>query len=302
MAADFLTEFLPYRRNLLREVTGNTSQGLRIKAEIPPSVTCPDLEHISPSDITLAVMQGAYVLVFTAFKDLPKEYAYRALFLSHNGHYLDQDRGSLDSVFSLRQLRRGAVSALTIDIADPDCLGVQLTGGVFSEEPTAIVEDHLPKGQMVSTDQIVEILSIYRGEKQSEVIALGDSPEDGVYEAAVYFPPYNEVEDLDHVSARQMIEALMKVAYLVAGHQAFIGELPIDYRQFLDSRLLFRTQRHNLRYRKLLAAGSKSLLRCNLSIENNVGIFQFSHRPNVDREQESFATGQMRFYLPESQR
>lgn len=146
---------------------------------------------------------------------------------------------------------------------------------------------------------MAEILSIYNGEKQSEVVALGYSPNDRVYEASVYFLPYAEVADLDHISARQMIEALMKVAYLAAGHQAFLGDLPIDYGKFLDSRLLFRTHGQNLRYRKLLAASSQSLVRCSLRVENNKGIVQFSHRPNATKEQESFATGQMTFYLPD---
>lgn len=124
MVAESTFEFLPYRRNLLEEVRGDASEGLQIKAKIPNSVTCPSLEHVSPSDITLAAMQGTYVLVFTAFADLPKNYAYRALFLSHGARYLDQDQRDIDSLFRLKQLRKGAVSALTIDINAPDCLEV----------------------------------------------------------------------------------------------------------------------------------------------------------------------------------
>lgn len=298
LSSEILRALPPYRATHVRGVSGHPSTSLQIKSQIPGSVTCPDLLHASPTDITLAVMQVGYVVGALSIPNLPPDYRYQALFLGHRVIYHNQDASVLEANCRMERLRSGTIDIGVFSINDPGFLSAELMCGIPRQEPPGVKECLTPLGTKLSRSQIDEILGVYTGELQSEIVEVGYDPSGQVYEAAVYFPPYSEIPDLTHVSARQMIEALMKAAYCGAGHQSRLGSFPLDYRDFLSRRLEFRTRAHDLRYRKLLIAGTQSLLRLQLSTEGDSCTVIFSHRPGAAKEEESFATGKMTFYLP----
>lgn len=296
---EILRSLPPYRVTCVQEVEGDPRTTLQIKARIPRSVTCPDLLHASPTDITLAVMQIGYVVAALAVPDLPESYKYQVLFLTHRARYDAQNISSLDTKCRIRrQLRQGAIDVGLFSIESPGVLEVELMCGLPKQEPPAAKEHLTPSGKQLNKSQVDEILAIYSGEMQSEIVEVGYDKEGQIYEAAVYFPSYSEIPELSHVSARQMIQALMQAAYCGAGHQAYLGNFPLTYEEFLARRLDFRTREHDLKYRKLLRAGTQSLLRFTLSVEDNTCTVIFSHCPGATKEEESFATGRMTFYLP----
>lgn len=298
LSSEILRALPAYRVTHVQEVTGHPSTSLQIKAQIPRSVTCPDLRHASPTDITLAVMQAGYVVGALSIPNLPPDYRYQALFLGHRAIYHNQDTSVLEANCRMERLRPGAIDIGVISINSPN-LSVELMCGIPRQEPPGVKECLTPLSTKLSRSQIDEILGVYTEDLQSEIVEVGYDPSGQVYEAAVYFPPYSEIPDLTHVSARQMIQALMQAAYCDAGHQAYLGNFPLSYEEFLTRRLDFRTREHDLKYRKLLVAGTQSLLRFRLSVEGtNSCTVTFSHRPKVGKEEESFATGKMTFYLP----
>lgn len=290
-----------YRVAHIQEVSGDPHTTLRIKAGVPVSVTCPDLSHTSPADITLTVMQMGYVVAALSVSELPTDYRYQALFLGHRAIYHRQDTRSLAADCRMERLRPGTIDIGIISINDPGVLAAELMCGIPRQEPLAVKEQLIPAGEKVSQSLVNEILAIYNAEVQSAVTAVGYDVESRVYEAAVYLPPYAEIPDLSHVSARQMIQALMQAAYCGVGQQAYLGNFPLSYEEFLTRRLDFRTREHDLRYRKLLVAGTQSRLRFQLAppLRNSCTVV-FSHRPGVGKEEESFATGRMTFYLADA--
>lgn len=291
-----------YRTTHIREVSGDPTVSIRIKADIPSSVTCPELDHASPTDFTLTLMQMSYVTAGLSIPNLPPDFQHNALFLTHNSKYTLQRVGALEVSCHLKQLRKGAIDVAVLEMKSPGMLEARLICGIPKQEPPTVTESQGVRGEKLSQDQIAEILSIYNGEVQSDVVEVGYDPTNSSYEAAVRFQPYSEIATLTHVSAKQMIEALMKVAYCVGGHQAYLGNLSLSYPEFLKRRLDFLTSGHDLKYRKLLIAGSQSLVRCQLVVQENVGTLIFTNRPQATKEQESFATGRMSFYLPTSLR
>lgn len=287
-----------YRTTHIREVSGDPTTSIRIKAEIPPSVTCPELDHVSPTDFTLTLMQMGYVTVGLSIPNLPPDFQHNALFLTHDSHYNQQRVETLEVDCRLKQLRRGVIDVAVLEMKSPGILEAQLICGIPRQEPQAVTESQSVQGEKLSQDQLAEILSIYNGEVQSDVVEVGYNPTNSSYETVVHFQPYSEAPTSTHVSAKQMIEALMKVAYCVGGHQAYLGNLPISYSEFLGRRLDFLTSDHSLKYRKLLTGGSQSLIRCQLFVQENGGTLVFTNRPQATKEQESFATGRMSFRLP----
>lgn len=274
--------------------------GIVIQTEAPRSQTYLKSGHISPSYLTLVCMQASYFVAKHAIKDLPADFADNVLFLRHRAKYLNQESTSLKLHGQIKGLRRGNLSIATIELDDCDKLSEELVVGITQKMSVPICENIIPCGQNVSKNIVEETLDIYTGERQADVTSVRYEPDTETYEAAVYFPPYSESRDLGHVSAKQMIEAMMKVALCGAAHQAHLKNLPFAYDEFLKLRLLFRTLEHDIRYRKFLATGSQSLLRYNLSFKDNACTVNFGHRQNAEKEGESFATGRMTFYLPVS--
>lgn len=274
--------------------------GVVIRAEAPRSQTYLKSGHISPSDITLVCMQASYFIARHAIKDLPADFADKVLFLGHRAKYFNQESTFLTLRGQVKGLRQGNLSIATIELDDSDKLLEELVVGIAQKMPVPMCESVMPRGQNVDKDIVEETLDIYTGERQADVISVKYEPDTKTYEAAVFFPPYNESRNLGHVSAKQMIEAMMKVALCGAAHQARLKNFPFAYDEFLKLRLLFRTLEHDIRYRKFLATGSRSLLRYNLSFKDNICTVDFEHRPNVGKEKKSFATGRMTFYLPQA--
>lgn len=129
---------------------------------------------------------------------------------------------------------------------------------------------------------------------------MGYETDSNAYEVSVNFPRYSEIGDLGHVSAKQMIEAMMKAVLCGAANEAYSERLLISYSEFLDNRLNFRTKEHDIRYRKFLGSGTCSLLRVRLSFKDNTCTANFENRPGAEDKERSFATGKMTFYLPQS--
>ncbi len=297
MANNEISRYYQENRFFVEGVQKEEPGNYLVTARVPNSVTCPDLLHLSPSDFTLAIMQAAAT---AALREYSVKYP-DVLFLSHKAQYLDQDQSLLVLNCRLKTPRSGALSVLNIQLTGQGRFEGQLMGGIVKEMLKPVIENLEPIGIRVSQDQVTEVLSIYSGMKQSNVVAVGFDKESGSFEAAVYFPPYTEMTVLDHVSARQMIEALMKAAYCGAAHLAYSGELPINYEELLANRLIVRTLKHDIRYGKLLNPHTQSLLRFQISTEGNRATVHFTHRPNVSEQERSFATGRMVFYLPNEQ-
>ena len=97
-----------------------------------------------------------------------------------------------------------------------------------------------------------------------------------------------------------MIEAMMKAVLCGAANEAYSGKLQINYKEFLNNRLIFRTKEHDIKYRKFLGFGTCSLVRFHLSFKDNTCTANFENRPGAEEAEKSFATGRMTFYLPQS--
>lgn len=287
-----------YRKVYAKEA-GKLPDGLVLDINAPFSKTIPDLAHISPSDFTLVTMQVAYMAVKRAIPDVPDDFTHAALFLGHKAEYLDQDVGSLRATSTAKVARRGEFGLANVRLVAPGSFSEELTVGLVANMPKPVVENIRPNGQVLSEGFIDEVLSVYRGERQANVVAVGYEADSNAYEVSVNFPQYSEIGDLGHVSAKQMIEAMMKAAYCGVANEAFSGKLPISYREFLDNRLNFRTKEHDIRYRKFLGSGTRSLLRVKLSFKDNTCTANFENRPGAEDKDKSFATGRMTFYLPE---
>lgn len=288
-----------YRRNYVQKAIEKLSGGLVVDVNTPFSTTMPDLSHISPSDFTLVSMQVAYMAVKHAVPDVPDNFKHAALFLGHKAEYSNQSTGSLRLDCMVREARRGNFRIATVKLVAPDSLSEELTVGLVADMPQPSVENIGVNGQILSKDFADEVLSVYRGERQANVVGIGYEADTNAYEVSVNFPQYSEIGGLGHVSAKQMIEAMMKAVYCGVANEARSGKLAINYREFLDNRLNFRTKGHDIRYRKFLGSGTCSLLRFKLSFENNTCIANFENRPKAEEKEKSFATGKMTFYLPE---
>ena len=288
-----------YRNVCVERAAGKLPDGLVLDINAPLSATIPDLQHISPSDFTLAIMQAAYMTVKHVIPKVPDNFMHTALFLGHKAEYLDQAAGSLRSTCTVKVARRGEFFGLAnVRLVAPGSLSEELTVGLVKDMPLPAVEDIRPNGQTLSKDFTDEVLSVYRGENQANVVGVGYEADTNDYEVSINFPQYSEAQEQDHVSAKQMIEAMMKAAYCAVANEAYSGKLPISYREFLNNRLNFRTKGHDIRYRKFLGFGTCSLLRFRLSFKDNTCTVNFENRPDAEEAEKSFATGRMTFYLP----
>ena len=272
--------------------------GLVLDVNAPYSKTMPDLSHISPSDFTLVSMQAAYMAVKQAVPDVPDNFTHAALFLGHKAEYSNQSTGSFRLTCTAKVVRRGEFGLANVNLVAPGSLSEELTVGLVANMPQPVVEDIKVNGQDLSKDFIDEVLSLYKGERQADVVGVGYENDTNAYEVSIHFPQYSEIGDLGHVSAKQMIEAMMKAVYCAVGNEAYFGKLPINYKEFLNNRLIFRTKEHDVKYRKFLGHGTCSLLRFRLSFKDNTCIANFENRLDAEDKEKSFATGKMTFYLP----
>ena len=287
-----------YRNVYVREAV-KLPDGLVLDVNTPHSKTIPDLSHISPSDFTLVVMQAAYAAVKHSVPDVPDNFTHAALFLGHKAEYLDQSTGSFRLTSRAKVSRRGEFGLANVNLVAEGNLSEELTVGLVANTPQPASEDIEASGQVLSKDFVDEVLSVYNGERQADIVGVGYDEDTNAYEVSVNFLRYTEIGDLGHVSAKQMIESMMKAVYCGVGNEAYSGRLPINYREFLDNRLNFRTKGHDVRYRKFLSAGTCSLLKFRLSFENNTCTVNFEHRLKAEEKEKSFATGKMTFFLPE---
>lgn len=295
---DISRVLFPYNRVLISELSIEQGGLVRIGVDIPPSVTCLGLPHASPTDVTLALMQVGYAVTAASIPNLPPNFQYDALFLGHSIRYEQQEVGSVEINCRIKSRSLKEVNIATLDLQSLGVFRARLMCGIPTQAPIPLLDSLEAKGEKVSVDRIAEILDIYNGELQSDVVEMGYDSVSHAYEVAIRFLPYSEMRGLTHVSARQMTEALMKTAYCVAGHQAFLGNLPLTYEEFLERRLDFLTRYQDIMYRKLLVAGSVSLARCHIQIQGDACKVIFTHRPRAISDQKSFATGEMEFYLP----
>lgn len=288
-----------YRKLYIKSAIEKLPDGLVLDVNTPFSQTCPDLAHISPSDFTLVSMQAAYMAVKQAVPDVPDNFTHAALFLGHKAEYSNQViTDSLRLTCTVKVARRGEFGLANVKLVAPGSLSKELTVGLVKDMPQAAIEDIMPNGQNLSKDFIDEVLNIYKGERQADVVGVGYDRDSNAHEVSVNFPQYSEIRDLRHVSAKQMIEAMMKAAYCAVANEAYSGNLSISYREFLDNRLNFRTKEHDIKYRKFLGFGTCSLLRIRLSFKDNTCTANFENRPGAEDKEKSFATGRMTFYLP----
>ena len=272
--------------------------GLVLDVNAPHSKTIPDLSHISPSDFTLISMQAAYMAVKHEVPNVPDNFMHAALFLGHKAEYSNQSTGSFRLTCTAKVVRRGEFGLANVKLVAPGSLSEELTVGLVANMPQPVVEDVRANGQDLSKDFIDEVLSLYRGERQANIVGVGYDADTNAYEVSVNFPKYSEIGDLGHVSAKQMIEAMMKAVYCAVANEASSERLPINYKEFLDNRLIFHTKGHDIKYRKFLGSGTRSLLRLRLSFEGNKCIVNFENRLDAEDKEKSFATGKMTFYLP----
>ena len=283
-----------YERRLIAEQYDNSDGTLDTCVLLPSSISWPTLSHISPSDITLGTMQVAYLCIGSQLTDLPENWQYNALLLRYKAQYINQDLKRLNIKSRVHKRRKGRESDLAIiKLEDPNIFLGEMTVGVFQHMNNGgVVEELFPLGHQISPSLVKEALDFYNGEQQSDVVALGQIGE-GKYEAAIKFSQYSEIKDLAHISAKQMLEALMKASLCAAADQAYKGNCPLSYEDFMLNRPLFRTDNHDISFTKLLKAGSQSLLRFSLRFERNKCIVDFCRG---DKEEDVFATGNMIFY------
>lgn len=296
--SEYLRHLPDYRRNCIQRVEQSGNNQIAISAVIPRSVSCLGLQHASPTDATLAMMQAAYITAGYSIENLPENFQYNGLFLGHQAQYVNQDASRVRWVCKTKSIVHSPIEAVRISIEDRTTVTVQLLGGIPQQEPKVYLETHNPEGIPISTALLEETLNIYTGEIQSQVMALGYNPNTDIYEAAIHFPKYSEIHDLEHVSAKQMIEGIMKAAYCAAAHKAYMGVFVMDYKKFLSRRLEFRTASQNIKYRKLLAFGSQSLLHFQFATKGKTGVFILSNPENMSDDEQPFATGSITFYLP----
>ena len=290
-----------YRKLYIKRTIEKLADGLVLEINTPFSKTCPDLAHISPSDFTLACMQASYMAVKQAVPDVPDNFTHAALFLGHKAEYSNQViTDALRLTCTVKVARRGEFGLANVKLVAPGSLSKELTVGLVANMPQAAVEDISPNGQALSKYFTDEVLNIYKGERQADVVDFGYDTDANAYETSINFPQYSEIEDLGHVSAKQMIEAMMKAVLCGAANEAYSEKLPINYKEFLNNRLNFRTKGHDIKYRKFLGFGTCSLLRFRLSFNDNTCTANFENRPRAEDKEKSFATGKMTFYLPQA--
>lgn len=287
-----------WRRLYVQGTIGKLPDGLVLDIKTLFSQTCPDLQHISPSDFTLVTMQAACMAVKQAVPDIPDNFKDVALFLGHKAEYSNQViTDSLHLTCTVKVARRGEFRLANVNLVAPGSLSKELTVGLVANMPQAAVEDISLNGQVLSNDFTDEVLNIYKGERQADIVGVGYEPDSNAYEVSINFPRYSE-GDIDHISAKQMIEAMMKAVLCGAANEAYFGKLPMNYREFLNNRLNFRTKEHDIKYRKFLGSNTCSLLRFRLFFNDNSCTVNFENRLGAEEAEKSFATGRMTFYLP----
>lgn len=139
-----------YRTIHIREVSGDSTTSIRIRSDIPSSVTCPKLNHASPTDFTIALMQMGYVTASLSIPNLPPDFQHNALFLTHNSKYTLQKVGALEVSCRLKQLRKGVIDVAVLEMQSPGMLEAQLICGIPKQEPQAVTESQRVQGEKLN--------------------------------------------------------------------------------------------------------------------------------------------------------